>query len=164
MRNDIQKRLAVIGSAYLTGYHHARVFLELVLKGKLMDVTNYDRPNDWRLIEDFKNPNSTSTYQDCIEVSLHPADDDSPDYILLVVWDGDALDGRPQTVRATYRLEGEWWLHEKLSEQVLKGFNHHCMVKAEREEALARARRLAKRAAEIGEREIALLGVENISS
>jgi hypothetical protein len=142
--NENQKKLSLIGSIHLTGHRYAAQVRTLVREG-LMKVTADTKPR-WHQDHPFTDPKSTSTYEDCLQVSIHHDNNDGKQTMLVVVWDGDLTYGQPRDIRRTFTLEGEWWRVLAFANEVDRQFKYFCAGKAESEERA----RIAARAVAIG--------------
>lgn len=144
--NEHQKKLSLIGSTFLTGHKYAGAIRTLVREG-FMKVTEETKPKWAHENLPFTDPKSTSTYDQCLQVSIRHRGAERPQTLEVVVWNGDMLDGLPQDIRRSFTLEGEWWRVIAFANEVDRQFKYFCAGKAEAEER----KRIAARAVAIGQ-------------
>ena len=142
--NKHQKKLRSLDSSvYLDGQFRGHRNLDTiraaVVNGDLKVVKTISAESAWSCLEieyDFNDPQSTSTYDDCISVELR-----TDEILVLRIQDGENMHGQPIGDRVTFHLAGSWW--NLFSKEVDRIFENMCMrlLKQQEEEVkLARAR------------------------
>lgn len=133
---EIQKKLAIVGTVVTGGYNLMLAVRRTAKEGKLslIKTINYDR---WREYK-FEDPESTTTFEDCVDVKL-----DEVGRLTLEIWNGENLRGHPTNRRVSFEFEGEWWRIEVLVKVVDAYFKNHCLEELKRREKEERERQAA---------------------
>lgn len=109
--NIIQKKFLIMSKDWyqfdLTGYRHVQSIRAMVNSGHLQ--LHYQETPDEYMWEyhkhlDFKDPKTTSTYQECITIELR-----KDQTIAMMVYDGETLNGNPTDLRYTFVFTGDWF-------------------------------------------------------
>lgn len=136
----------------MTGYRNLAVVRSLY-KQNLLRLVKTSRYDYWGTdVPDFNNTNSTSTYEDCLDIILHANEE-----LEVVIWKGDALYGHRQQKQYSYTFVGEWQLIESLQDRIDHEFAQYCLMLMEIEEET----RKTERAKAIGESLLLNYGKDN---